>query len=77
MKVKVYTTPVCPYCYALKDFLKEHQIEFEEIDVSADQTAAEEMIKKSGQMGVPVTEIDGEIVIGFDKEKLERLLYIK
>jgi len=61
----------------LKDFLKEHQIEFEEIDVSADQTAAEEMIKKSGQMGVPVTEIDGEIVIGFDKEKLERLLYIK
>ncbi len=77
MKVKVYTTPVCPYCYALKDFLKEHQIEFEEIDVSADQTAAEEMIKKSGQMGVPVTEIDGEIVVGFDKEKLERLLYIK
>ena len=77
MKVKVYSTPVCPYCYALKDFLREHKIEFEDIDVSTDQQAAEEMIRKSGQMGVPVTEIDGEIVVGFDKEKLEKLLNIK
>jgi glutaredoxin 3 len=77
MKIKVYTTPSCPYCYALKDFLRERKIEFEEIDVSASQEIAEEMIKKSGQMGVPVTEIDGEIVVGFDKEKLEKLLNIK
>jgi len=77
MRVKVYTTPVCPYCYALKDFLRQRKVEFEEIDVSANGQAAEEMIKKSGQMGVPVTEIDGEIVVGFDKEKLEKLLSIK
>lgn len=74
MKVKVYTTPACGYCYALKEFLKERGVEFEEIDVSANQKAAEEMIAKSGQMGVPVTEIDGEIVVGFDKEKIEKLL---
>ncbi len=77
MKVRVYTTPSCSYCYALKEFLKEHQVDFEEIDVMVDQRAAEEMIAKTGQMGVPVTEIDGEIVVGFDKEKLERLLKIK
>jgi glutaredoxin-like YruB-family protein len=77
MKVKVYSTPACPYCYVLKDFLREHKIEFEDVDVSTDQQAAEEMIRKSGQMGVPVTEIDGEIVVGFDKEKLEKLLNIK
>jgi len=77
MKVKVYSTPACPYCYALKDFLREHKIEFEDVDVSTDPKAAEEMIRKSGQMGVPVTEIDGEIVVGFDKEKLEKLLNIK
>jgi len=77
MKIKVYSTPACPYCYALKDFLRENKIEFEDIDVSADSQAAEEMIKKSGQMGVPVTEIDGKIVVGFDKEKLEKLLNIK
>jgi len=77
MKIKVYSTPACPYCYALKDFLREHKIEFEDIDVSANQEATEEMIQKSGQMGVPVTEIDGEIVVGFDKEKLEKLLNIK
>ena len=77
MKIKVYSTPACPYCYALKDFLREHKIEFEDVDVSTDQQVAEEMIRKSGQMGVPVTEIDGEIVVGFDKEKLEKLLNIK
>jgi len=77
MKIKVYSTPACPYCYALKDFLREHNIEFEDIDVSVNQQAAEEMIQKSGQMGVPVTEIDGEIVVGFDKEKIEKLLNLK
>jgi len=76
MKVKVYTTPACSYCYALKNFLKEHQVEFEEIDVSADSEAAEKMIEKSGQMGVPVTEVNGEIVVGFDREKLVKLLNI-
>jgi len=60
-----------------KDFLKEHKIEYEEIDVSQDRDAANEMVEKSGQMGVPVIEIDGEIIIGFDKEKLKKLLEIK
>lgn len=77
MSVKVYTTPVCPYCSILKEFLKEHNIQFEEIDVSRDEKAAKEMIEKSGQMGVPVLEIDGEIVVGFDKEKISKILKLK
>ncbi|MBZ9572974.1 thioredoxin family protein [Patescibacteria group bacterium] len=76
-KVKVFTTQICPYCVALKEFLKEHNIEFEEINVSEDLKAQKEMIEKSGQMGVPVVEIDGEIVVGFDREKITKLLIIK
>lgn len=75
--VKVYSTPSCPYCVTLKEFLKENAIDFEDIDVSQDQRSAEEMIKKSGQMGVPVVDIDGQVVIGFDKEKISQLLKIK
>lgn len=77
MSVKVYTTPVCPYCSVLKEFLKERKIDFEEIDVSKDEKAAKDMIEKSGQMGVPVIEIDGEIVAGFDKEKISKILELK
>jgi glutaredoxin-like YruB-family protein len=66
-KVKVYSTSTCPYCTMAKDFLKEQNIEFESIDVGTDQEAAKEMVKKSGQMGVPVVEIDGEVIVGFDK----------
>ncbi len=76
-KVKVYSTPICPFCRMAKEFLKEKGIEFEDIDVSKDQKAAQEMIEKSGQMGVPVIEIDGKIVVGFDKEKIEKLLGLK
>ena len=76
-KVKIFTTVSCPYCLTLKQFLKEHDIEFEEVDVGRDQKAAEEMIEKSGQMGVPVTEIDGQIVVGFDKQKISEFLNIK
>ena len=74
MKVKVFSTSSCPYCVTLKEFLKEHNIEFEDIDVSQDKAASDEMIEKSGQMGVPVIEIDGEIIVGFDKEKISQLL---
>ncbi len=74
--VKVYSTPSCPYCVALKEFLKEKNIEFEDIDVSENEKAQKEMIEKSGQMGVPVVEIDGQIVVGFDKEKIIKLLDI-
>ena len=75
--VKVYTTPACPYCFTLMEFLKEHNIEFEEIDVSKDEKDREEMIKKSGRLEAPIVEIDGQIVVGFDKEKIVKLLKIK
>ncbi|MCD6568678.1 glutathione S-transferase N-terminal domain-containing protein [bacterium] len=74
MKVKVYSTPSCPWCRTVKEFLKNHNIEFEDIDVSVDQDAAKEMVLKSGQMGVPVIEIDENIVVGFNKPLLEELL---
>ncbi len=76
-KVKVFSTSMCPYCVTLKEFLKEHNIEFEDIDVSQNKTALDEMVEKSGQMGVPVIEIDGQVVIGFDREKIIQLLKIK
>lgn len=77
MTIKVYSTPTCPYCVQVKEFLKEKNQEFEEIDVAADPKAAQEMIDKSGQMGVPVVDIDGEIIIGFNKPKIIELLGIE
>lgn len=76
-KVTIYTTPTCVYCKMTKAFFKEHNIQYEEKDVSTDRAAADEMIKKSGQMGVPVIDIDGKILVGFDKEGLSQLLNIK
>ena len=76
-RVRVFTTIACPYCFTLMEFLKEKGIEFEEIDVSKDEKAKEEMIKKSGKLEVPVIEIDGQIVAGFDKEKIVKLLKLK
>ena len=75
--VKLFVTPGCPYCFTLKEFLKEHNIKFKEIDVSQNKEALEEMIKKAGKMEVPVVEIDGQIVVGFDKEKITKLLKIQ
>jgi len=72
--VKVYSTPTCPYCIRVKQFLKESAVNFNDIDVSSDQDAAQEMIKRSGQMGVPVVDIDGELIVGFDKEKIKKAL---
>ena len=74
MKVKVYSTPTCPYCKMAKSYLNEKRITYDDIDVTRDATGRDEMIKKSGQMGVPVIFVDGELVIGFDKERLEGLL---
>ncbi len=76
-KIKLYSSPVCPYCVALKNFLKEKEITFEEIDVSQDEKAAQEVVEKTGQTGIPVIDIDGEIVIGFDRAKIVKLLGIK
>ncbi len=75
-KVRIFSTPSCVYCYTLKKFLGEHNVAFEEIDVSKDAIAAQEMIQKSGQMGVPVVEIEGQIVVGFYKDKISQLLNI-
>lgn len=76
-KIKVFTSPICPYCVALKEFLKKHELSFEEIDVSQNQQAVQDLIEKTGQMSVPVLEIDGEIVVGFDREKITKMLNIK
>jgi len=73
-KVKIYSTPTCPFCMMAKKFLKENNIDFEDIDVSTDQAKAQEMVQKSGQMAVPVLDIDGEIIVGFDKEKIRKAL---
>jgi len=74
--VKVYSTSTCPWCIRVKQFLKENNIEFLNLDVSSDQLAADEMVAKTGQMGVPVLDIDGKIIIGFDKEKIKLALGI-
>jgi glutaredoxin 3 len=70
----VYSTPTCPFCIRAKQFLKDNNVAFQDIDVSVNTEKAQEMIKRSGQMGVPVIDIDGQIVVGFDKEKLNEAL---
>lgn len=74
VQVKIYTTPSCVYCKMAKDFFKENNIVYEEFDVAKDAEKREEMIQKSGQLGVPVIEIDGELIIGFDKARIKQLL---
>ena len=75
--IKLYTTPTCVYCVTLKKYLKDHNFNFVEVDVSKNETELKEMIKISNQMGVPVIDIDGEIVVGFDKVKIDKLLKIE
>ncbi|NQV00722.1 MAG: glutaredoxin family protein [Parcubacteria group bacterium] len=77
LNIRVFSTSACPYCVTLKAFLDEHGIKYEYIDVSENQEATDEMVKKSGQRGVPVVEIDGEIIVGFDRERICELLNIK
>ena len=74
--VTIYSTPTCHFCHMAKDFFKENNVEFTDHDVTTDRTAAEEMVQKSGQMGVPVIDINGEIIIGFDEPRLRTLLEI-
>jgi glutaredoxin 3 len=73
-KIRIYSTPTCTYCIILKKYLKEKNIEYEDLDVSQDEEAQKEMIAKTNQMGVPVVDIDGEIIIGFDKAKIDNIL---
>jgi glutaredoxin-like YruB-family protein len=72
--VSIYTTPTCQYCKMAKDFFAENNIEVTENDVSTDEAKRNEMVEKSGQMGVPVIDIEGEIVVGFDEPKIKELL---
>ncbi len=73
MKVTIYTTEECPWCKKTKEFFKKHKIKYKEIDVGKDEKAAQEMTKKSGQMGVPVIDVDGKIITGFDEQKLKEV----
>ena len=73
-RVTVYSTPACSWCTTLKNYLKEQNISFRDIDVSVDQKAAGEMVKRSGQQGVPQTDINGQMIIGFDKKRIDDLL---
>lgn len=72
--ITVYSTPSCPYCIRLKNYLNQIGIAFTAIDVSVDKDGLDKMVSISGQMGVPVSDIDGQIVVGFDKEKIDKLL---
>lgn len=72
--VIVYSTQTCPYCHMVKDYLKEKGVEFEDIDVSQDQEKAKEMTSKSGQSGVPVLDIDGKIIVGFNRDAIDKAL---
>jgi len=73
-KVRVYSTPTCPWCHKTKEWLKEKNIEFEDINVAEDQKAAAEMVEATGQRGVPVIQIDDNYIVGYDVAKMKELL---
>ena len=75
-KVTIYTTPTCVYCKMAKAFFRERDVPYTERDVATDHDAQQEMIKKSGQFGVPVIDVNGQIIVGFDKARLSELLGI-
>ena len=74
LKVKVYSTSTCPWCVKTKEFLKASNVKYDDINVGADEKARNEMFEKSGQFGVPVTDINGTIIVGYDKEALKKAL---
>ena len=76
MEIKVYSTPTCPYCKMAKDYLSSKGVLYQNLDVSADKDAAEEMVRVSGQMGVPVIVVNGQVMVGFDKSRLDSLLEV-
>ncbi len=77
MKIIIYSTPSCTYCRMLKEYLKNHNVSYEEKDVAGDLKAREEMISKSHQMGVPVIDMDGEIFVGFNRAEIAKKLGLK
>ncbi|MFA5013342.1 MAG: glutaredoxin domain-containing protein [Candidatus Paceibacterota bacterium] len=77
MAIRLFTTPTCSYCVTLKKFLQEHDVQFEVIDVLADKEAQEEMVQKTNQMTVPVLDINGEFIVGFDRRRIVESLGLK
>ena len=77
MSVMVYSTATCPYCVMVKDYLRQHKIQFEDVNLSNDRDRIEEMINKSGQTGVPVLDINGQIIVGFDRNAIKNALNLK
>lgn len=75
-RVIVFSTPTCTYCNMAKKYFRENGIRFKDVDVSRDATAARDMVRRSGQQGVPVIDIGGKIVVGFDRPKIEKMLGI-
>lgn len=73
-KIILYSTPTCIFCKHAKEYFKEHNIEYEYVDLAEQRDRVQEMVDKSGQMGVPVIDIDGEIIVGFDKSRLDTIL---
>lgn len=76
-RVIVFSTPTCPYCHAVKRYLQQHGVPFREVDVSRDPVAAREMVRRSGQQGVPVVDINGKIIVGFDRAKIDATLGLR
>jgi len=74
MKIKVYSTPTCPYCKLVKEYLDGQKISYTDVNVADDSAAANEMVKISGQMGVPVVDIDGDVIVGWNKDALEEAI---
>lgn len=75
MSVKLYSTPTCGYCTMAKNYFRENKISFEEYNVASDMKRAEEMVKKSGQMGVPVVDVNGRVIVGFNQKEIEQALH--
>lgn len=76
-RVTVYSTPTCPWCNAVKRYLRQRGVRFRDVDVSRDRREAERMVHKSGQTGVPVVEINGQIIVGFDRARIDRALSVR
>ena len=75
MNIQVYSTKTCPYCVLVKQYLKSRNLDFEDVDVSQDHIRALEMIRKSGQQGVPVIDINGKIIVGFNRPEIDSALH--
>jgi len=74
--ITLYTTPTCVYCKSLKEYFASKNISYQEVDVSIDEKQLEKMVNISGQMGVPVLDIDGNVVIGFDRQRIDEILHL-